>query len=295
MASYYFPSGQFKPQALVIVPAASAAASSVLGVVCAVLFSFFPEFYFKMPLLVLWGFFSVFLSKWAIQIGALRAPVKSAALVFVGTLVGYYVHFAFYSAIAASGNIQPGASHFSLPLVLRSIDPGVFGSFLLDPAALLGGAKNIYIFGLPDKEGVAAGVQFYGLLWLIDLVLYETFPLALAYRYAGEPYEEDLQSWLVRQKLKRPYIMLPDDPKELNAVFTRIAEGDISCFLSQVSFSRLRGSFLGLELYFEEGAPDACVTVRHYIKTVKRASESVLVKHLLIPEVQAERLMKNLS
>ncbi|MDR2338604.1 MAG: hypothetical protein LBF40_00460 [Deltaproteobacteria bacterium] len=155
--------------------------------------------------------------------------------------------------------------------------------------------REHYVFGLPVLSANTSGGFLFWLLWVIEFVLYETPVVVMGYRYAGEPYEEDMQEWLLKQKLENPFVLLPTDPKEINAVFGRIAEGDISYFLTAPPAKHPHGSFLGLDIYYSEGAPDACVTVKHHIHTVKRRSKTILLEYLMIPEVQAERIMRHLG
>lgn len=295
MASFYEPSGFYKPYALFLIPAAAAVVSTILGILYAVFLCFHPEIFFQIPLLVLWGFLTIQLSKWAIKLGALRGPLKAAILAFIGSLAGYYVHFAFYSALVSGGAIQPGVATFSASLVADSFSLQTFFDLLGSPGALLKDVKEFYIFGVPDREGEGRNEPLLLLLWLVGFILYETLIVVLAYRCSGEPYEEDMMAWLVKEKLRTPFVKLPDDSKEQTAVFNRVAEGDVSYFLTTQPAARLRGSFLGMDIYFYDGAPDACVTVKHHIKTVKRSSCTILVQYLMIPEVQAERLMRHLS
>ncbi|MDR2405124.1 MAG: hypothetical protein LBE27_01995 [Deltaproteobacteria bacterium] len=269
--------------------------STALGIIYATFIINHPEIFFKVPLIIVWGFLTILLSRWAIKLGAMRSPLKAAILVFLGSLVGYYVHFAFYTTIVSEGNIIPGVNEHSVSATLGffAIDP--FMELLTSPGELLDKIREDYVFGVPRKDGSTEPGSLYGIIWLVEFILYETLQVVIAYRAAGEPYEEDMQEWLLKQKLATPYVPLPENPKEVNSLFSRIAEGDISIFLTAQAYKRLKGSFLGLDIYFCDGAPDACVTVKHHVKTVKRSSQSVLVEYLMIPEVQAERIMKRLA
>jgi hypothetical protein len=295
MASFYEPSGLYKPRALALVPAVAAVVSTILGVLYAVFVCFNPEIYLTMPLLILWGFLTIILSRWAIKFNDARAPVKIAILVFVGSFIGYYIHLAVYCTFVDLGSIRLGVTSFSLALLKESFSFEHFSTLLTSPGPLLESIKKFYVFGVPDTSGTPGPGPIYQLVWLIELVLYMTPIVVFGYRYAGEPYEEDMQSWLVKQKLATPFVPLPEDTRELSVVFNRIAEGDVSYFLTATPAARLKGSFLGIEIYYEEGAPDACVTVKHHIKTVKRSSSTILLEYLMIPEVQAEKLMGKLA
>jgi high-affinity Fe2+/Pb2+ permease len=141
MASYYFPSGQYKAQALPLIPVVSAGVSTILGMIYAIFISYYPEIYFKLPLIIIWGFLTIVLSRWTIKKGAMRSPLKAAVLVFIGALIGYYVHFAFFLAIVTEGNIVPGVTEHSLGEVLGNFTFEPFRHFLASPGDLLAGIK----------------------------------------------------------------------------------------------------------------------------------------------------------
>ncbi|MDR2199754.1 MAG: hypothetical protein LBR53_09930 [Deltaproteobacteria bacterium] len=295
MASFYAPSGLYQPRAIFLTPLATAVVSAALGALYAAFLVFRPEIFFKIPLLALWGFLSIVLSKWSIKINSIRAPLKAAVLVFIGSLAGYYVHLCFYCALASAGKIVPGVTPFELSLIGSSFSFEAFKNFISGPGELLEGVKRYYVFGFPDPSGIRELNPLYALVWLVEFVLYDAFIVVMGYVYAGEPYEEDMGDWLIKRKLERPFVTLPEDSKQASIVFNRLAEGDVSYFLTSRPEKKLKGSFLGLELFYSEGAPDACVTVRHYVKTLKRSSKTTVLEYLMIPEVQAERLMKRLD
>jgi hypothetical protein len=241
---------------------------------------------------LLWGLGAYYCSGWSIKITHLRNEPLAVFLGLIGAAVGFYVSWAGWVSL----NVVATKYRFG-EFVISFFDFECLKYFLLHPQDLWDTVKLINVDGtwLIKKMQVKGGILW--VIWGLEALFYLIIVIIFFSNKAGIPYCEEIQTWLSKMKLKNNLVLVPTNPQDCIRLLSRIENGDIGYFLQNPeTFLKGMGSYLELELFTADGAPDSCVTVTyHHFEKNKEKTSKVLLNKMYVPYVQAENLSNTLS
>ncbi|MDR0564795.1 MAG: hypothetical protein LBG78_07675 [Azoarcus sp.] len=283
-ALYYQPSGKTTLSGLVTLLIGGIAAIWILGIAYTYAVGFIPFIYINFIVTGAFGIlagisFSLFVKK-----GNLRAPGKVTLLTAIATLIGLYLHWAFFCAY----------------LLHRASDIPLweaYQSYLFSPSKIIDTAKYLldnghFSIGRRGRNTPVTG-GFLALIWLVEALIILGGSLLLPRVKSQEPYSENLNRWADAEELPGRMSHFEDVVATKNA----LEAGNITPLLNTEPTDE-KASHSKIVLYSAEGDSNCYflslknVTVKINKKGKEESSTDTVVEYLRITPAQYQELSK---
>jgi hypothetical protein len=194
---------------------------------------------------LVWIFFSAFLGQNSVAKEKAHSPFAACCMAVLGSLVGWYVHWALWLNWHAGGG------------------PGAFFDLLWSPADMAARAANICQVGTWAIFGGDPICRGWRLLvfWAAELLFYVSLAAVCAYGEATVPFDESQQVWYTQVSAANNLFALPRTQKEFDAVADEIRSNDFSYFVGAPFHQSEYGEYFSLSLWTAPCAPLAYLTV----------------------------------
>jgi len=279
---YYKPSGKTPVGGIVIFLAGGIIAAWILGIVYTYVVEYIPFVTIRVIATIFFGVLLGVMFSPLSKIGKLRSPTKVTILAIVVTLVGLWLHWAFFCAFI----LNKYGSAAAYPLIPTYIH------LLKFPSEVLHTANSILEHGHFTIGGGSTPVTGIDLavIWVIETLIILGFSVPFAHILANSPYSETLDRWADAEDLPGTPPFFPD----ITATKKSLRAGDFSLILNAEKTSTAPHSIITLHVV--EGDPDCCyltlanLTVTTNKKGRHQRKTTNIVKHLRITHEIAQKL-----
>ncbi|MDR2349207.1 MAG: hypothetical protein LBF41_01100 [Deltaproteobacteria bacterium] len=292
MALVYHPSRVATVTGIILIPVAFALVSAILGFVYANFLVLSPYFFVIAALLV-WSYLTAAICSRVVTITHFRSPAAAAFLAFVGALVGYYCHWAYWTLLENSGTVSPDLYLNGSPIVQNFMDYASHPKKLFHAVAAINetGSWSLKPHGQRTK----------GLLllffWVLEFIIYMRAILILPINAANRPYCERGKDWFAKEDSTNKIFALPSNPNDRISVINRVSGGDFTFF----AFAKLGNkSEPGLKLTIYT-APEALtaygdVELSNVPKNQRgNAKKKTIIKYGSMPSKLGEQLLAKMG
>lgn len=243
MPKTYSPSGEFPASAIFGVFFSYAAISSILAVPYALAIIYVPLVFLNVISIVAWCLAASAVAGYSIKIAKGRNPAAAGFLAVLGSLVGYYVHWAFWLSVHS----QEGYT--------------MFGALLGRPMEVFSRALEINSAGTWGIRGGHVSGAMLWIVWAAELMIYLCVAFFWAKETAEEPFDETGQVWYKKADTKNNLFAAPSDKDELGAVTRKIQNNDYSYFADAPLAQSKEEKHFELTLWTAPSVVDAYGTV----------------------------------
>ena len=215
LTPYYQPSGRAPAAGTVLFLVGGVAVAWILGIVYTYVLGFVPSVYVSVLGTFGFGVGIGLVCRWAVKVGKLRSPSGVTTFAVLVTVVGLWLHWAFFCAF-----------------IFNRFDPKDcplgegYAIFLQSPAAI-GAAMSILLeeghFSVGSSSDNITGVVL-AIVWIIEAAIIFAAVVILARAQAKVPFSEACDCWAHDEKLPGELPFVVDVPGMKNA----LEYGDIS-------------------------------------------------------------------